>query len=79
MTWSIAAWTLLVMLMLAAVHAGITMLLALRTLWLMRRSERRLKNARCPKCDYPLRFNMREHWCSECGYRHPLHTDAESD
>ncbi len=79
MTWGIVSWTLLVMLVIAAIHAGVSLLMALRTLWLIRRREQRLMNARCPECGYPLRFNNREHWCSECGYRHPVHTEADSD
>jgi hypothetical protein len=44
---------------------------ALRRLLRIHRRDRRLMQAHCPECDYPLRYNGTDFWCSECGHRFP--------
>lgn len=41
-------------------------------LWLMHRELRRVERLSCPACNYPLRFDGTQYWCSECGYKHSL-------
>ncbi len=51
------------------------LMLLMRRMWALHRHDRELNRGNCPKCSYPLRFNGVEHWCSECGYRHPVKVD----
>jgi hypothetical protein len=64
--------TIFIFLGVCAVLALILKLLLIRRAWRFHRHERRLSKLQCPKCEYPLRFNGSEFWCSECGYKYPL-------
>ena len=55
------------------------LILLIRRGWRMDLGDRRLRKAQYPNCEYPLRFNGTEHWCSECGFKHPLRVDSPVD
>ena len=59
-------------LILCGLVAAAFFILLLRFTWRLHRGERELNRGNCPACSYPLRFNGTEHWCSECGYKHPV-------
>lgn len=61
------------------VLAGIGILRGGWRVWRLNRGDQRLNHGKCPQCEYPLRFNGSEYWCSECGYRHPVRADRPSD
>ncbi|MCI0365222.1 MAG: hypothetical protein L0Y44_13675 [Phycisphaerales bacterium] len=64
---------------LCAVVGVVLAALIARLGWQLHQSEGRLTKARCPYCTYPLRFDGVQHWCSECGYKHPVSKDGNTD
>jgi hypothetical protein len=72
---SIPTWPIVLLVAVFGILALALLLRGIRVGWRLHRSDWRLHKSACPQCAYPLRFNGREYWCSECGYRHPVKID----